>query len=256
MPLLLLILACSDPDPTLSEQPLTDTEEDTASDTGDTGDTGDTALVLPSLADILDHSVNQASTTLYTDPDTSGAALWVQTQEGVNDAGGFNGAGIGNKAIAGIPGFDGLALSELGTVHMSARHASGAQEIYLNLLLDLACDGEDVRILVVTDLGDAPPDDQGYSEVSITSEAPIWRAVGGIDDILPGHLDPEPGSLTPVLSAYPAACLRDVDTQDGGMPANQVTRSVLWVLGDSSSNSANSWYIRALEVAGVRFEAP
>jgi hypothetical protein len=80
--------------------------------------------------------------------------------------------------------------------------------------------------------------------------------VGGIDELLPGHLDTEAGSLTGVLESYPHACLRDVDTLDGGMPPGVVTQSVLWVLGDSSNTSANSWYIQALAVGDVRFEAP
>lgn len=59
------------------------------------------------LADLVELSVNAASAAA----DSGG--LHMRTEAGTNPVGGFNGTGTGNKAIAGIEGYDGLLLADL-----------------------------------------------------------------------------------------------------------------------------------------------
>ena len=152
---------------------------------------------------------------------------------------------------------NGLGLGELGALRAEGRSETGDSSLYLNLVVDLACDGSALVIAVVDVEGFAIEDlAEGYASYAADPDAEQWRAVGGLDDILPGHLESDRGRLVEVVEAYPEACLRDADTLDGGMPAGVVTRSVLWVLGDSSNTEANGWTVRSLGVGEDVLGAP
>ena len=261
----LIALSCAPEPDSAIDEPLveqdTDTDSDADSDTDSDSDAdsdtdSDSDTDPPSLADIDDHSVNRASVALSTDDASGDVALWMTTESGSNDAGAFHGGGVGNKAIAGVPGFDGLPLAELAVLRVQARPVLGDPELYLNVLVDLGCDGEALKIVVVApdSWGESGVDADGYLSLAGDPAAGQWRAVGGLDDILPSHLDAPSGTLTDVLDSYPDACLRDADTLDGGMPVDTVTRSVLWLLGDSANTDEAGWYIRSLSVGDVVFE--
>ena len=256
--LLLALLACASDPPADSEEGLVEADADTDSDAdsdadSDTDTDTDSDSDPPSLRDIEDHSVNRATVTF------DEGLLQLATEGGDNPVGGFNGEGVGNKAIAGVPGFDGLALSDLGRLNAVGRSDAGVGLLYLNVLLDLNCDGTDVRILVVDNFGEPEEDTGAESEwraYKANPQARQWRAVGGLDELLPSHLEDQRGKLDGVIEAYPSACLRDADTGDGGMPTGVETRSVLWILGDSSNAIVQEWSIRKLSVGEVVFEAP
>ncbi len=228
---------------------------DTASgsDTQDT-DTQDTAPPALSLADLVDHSVNKA-TAGWSDP---AQALILETQKGNNPPGGFNGQGTGSKAIAGLPGLDGLLLGELETLTVDAQVGSGTAHLYVNVQLDLACDGTDVRVLVVDEqtLGDPVATDDGWPRYTLEAAGPHWKAVGGLDDLLPGHLDGTGRPLTAVVDAYPAACLVDFSTHDGGMPKDEVTSAIMLLLGDSSTTDAYRWGVVRVSVNDTVWAPP
>ena len=252
--MLLWILGCAPPPPVTSSAPLVESDADTDADS-DTDTDSDTDAD-PTLAEVEDHSVNRASVSLDTDPETGDGGLLVRTEEGDNEVGAFHGSGTGNKAIAGVPGFDGLPLAELDGLGIQARPHEGERELYLNVLVDLACDGQQLRILVVDSWGETGVDSGGYLDLSADPGAPVWKAVGGIDELLPGHLEADRATLTPLAQAYPDACLRDADTLDGGMPADVETRAILWILGDSSNTSANAWYVREVSIGDLALRAP
>lgn len=217
-------------------------------------DSGDAGAEMASLADIVDLSVNQASAGLASDGD----GLQLRAEAGDNDAGGFNGSGTGNKSIAGLPGYDGLALSEFVGVACETRLVAGTWSPYWNLVLDLDGTGSTLKIIVASSSSDGAPEDLGGDvwRYAFAAHEAQWSAVGGLDDLLPSHLAGETGSLTDVLAVYPDAVLRDATTGDNGMPAGVETTALMLIVGDSLNTSEAEQRVTAIEVNGERFEGP
>lgn len=197
-----------------------------------------------SLDDLIDLSVNDASAAVDAD-----GLLRLRTEEGDNDAGGFNGTGTGNKAIAGLPGFDGLALLDLHSLAVESTAVSGGSSLYFNVIVDLSCGSGDLSLIVadatvgtITDLGG------GLSRGEYSADEAQWKAVGGLDELLPEHLDSTGGRLSSVVASYPLACLRDADTGDAGMPKDTVTTAIMLILGDSLNHSAQEQRVSRVEV--------
>ena len=200
-----------------------------------------------SLADIVDLSVNQASATV----DAGG--LYLDTDDGDNAAGGFNGTGTGNKSIAGFPGWDGLWLGALSGLAVETTSTEGGSTPYFNLVLDLDGAGCNYKVIVAdTTLATASAVGDGM-RYSYAAGSAQWKAVGGLDDILPGHLESTGGALSDVLAAYPGAVLADADTGDNGLPAGVETTSLMLILGDSLNHSALGHTVSAVEVSGDRY---
>lgn len=201
------------------------------------------------FADVLDQSVNRASVGV------EDGALVLRTESGDNAVGAFNGEGTGNKAIGGLPSFDGRSLAELSGLAMETTAVTGGSTPYFNVLVQLecGCDGElvvvaDSTVATATDLGD------GVTRYAYAADAPQWKAVGGLDDLLPEHLASTGGSLAEVADAYPDACLVDADTGDRGLPKGVVNSAILVILGDSLNTTAYEQQIGALEIGDQRYE--
>ncbi len=229
----LLLVACGGDDTTADSG----TDSAATSDSGGPLDSGSQDLRL--LTAWVDHSVNDA-TAGWSD---AAQVLLLETNEGTHPPGSFNGVGTGSKAIAGLPGQGGTWLNALEGITVDAKLASGEAHFYLNVLVDLACDGVDVRILVVdeTTFGDPVAGEGDWDRYTASADQPQWKAVGGLDDLLPTHTGGDGRPLGPVVEAYPGACLADADTGDGGMPKGVVTSSVMVILGDSANTEANRW---------------
>lgn len=225
-------------------------DEDSGADTADSAS-------MPSLADFEDLSVNQASAAYEGAPTF---ALRLRTEAGSNDAGGFNGGGTGNKSIAGAAGYDEAPLAGFADLAFETRGIAGPLTPYFNVIVDLDCgNGDTPLVLVVADTTAAtgPVDlGEGISRYEWAANAAQWRAVGGLGDLLPSHIATEAGKLSDVVFAYPAACLRDANTGDGGLPAGVVTPAVLVILGDSNNTAEQEQWVTAVEIGTVRYEAP
>jgi len=194
-----------------------------------------------SLDDTLDLSVNDAAASVAP---AGPSAVVLQTEAGGNPVGAFAGDGVGNKAIAGLVGFDGLPLASFSGIAFRVRDGGG--QPYANVVVDLGCDGADLALVVASG---APVGPDGA--VTYAADASQWRAVGGLPGLLPGHLEPAAGTLTDVAVAYPAACLRDADTADAGLPAGDVTPAVMLILGDSRNTAALRVELSDVVVAGA-----
>lgn len=215
---------------------------------GDSGGGG-----FESLRDVVDLSVNDASAGVV-DDDAGGLRL--RAEAGENLPGGFNGEGVGNKSIAGLTGFDGLALGELSLLAMETSSAVGGTTPYFNVVVDLACGCDDLVLMVAdTTLASAADLGGGVTRYTYLAGDAQWKAVGGLDDILPAHLESTGGALTDVLAAYPMACLRDADTGDYGMPADTVTTAIMAIVGDSVNVSELEHRVSAIEVGASRYTA-
>lgn len=212
-------------------------------------DSGDEVADLSSL---LDHSVNDAR--IGVEDDVGG--LLLRTEEGDNEVGAFNGSGTGNKAIGGVLGWSGVGLGDLSGLAVETQLVGGSTTPYFNLVLDLDGTGSTLNVIVTdTSMVDSPEDlGDGVTRYAFAADAPQWKAVGGLDDLLPEHLSSEGGTLTSVLAAYPDACLRDADTGDNGLPAGVVTSAVMIILGDSLNHSQHEHRVSALDVGDTRYE--
>ena len=234
-PLLLLCLCACDPD-----------------DDGGPDDSGPDGGGFESLRDVVDLSVNEASAGVVDDAD---GGLRLRAEAGTNPVGGFNGEGTGNKSIAGLTGFDGTALNTLSLLAIESRSIVSSTP-YLNVVVDLDCGADDLHLIVAepsvassTDLGG------GVTRVEFLASAEAWKAVGGLDDLLPSHLDTVGGALSDVVSAYPRACLKDADTGDLGLPADTVTTAIMAIVGDSVNTSELELRVSAIEVGARRYTA-
>lgn len=199
--------------------------------------------------DVLDQSVNRATVGV------EDGALVLRTESGDNPVGAFNGEGTGNKAIGGLPSYDGLPLSELSDLAVEAAAVTGGSTPYFNVLVQLEC-GCDDELVVVADSTVATTTDLGggLTRYAYAADAPQWKAVGGLDDLLPAHLASTGGSLADVVAAYPDACLADADTGDNGLPKGVINSAILLILGDSLNTSALEQRVEALEIVGERYE--
>ena len=191
----------------------------------------------------IDLSVNDATAEVLP---SGPSALRLVTAAGANPPGGFAGDGVGNKAIAGLPGFDGAPLSTFNG--LSFRVDPGTAAPYANLVVDLGCDGAE-RVLVVA--SGAPVGADGA--VAYAAGDAVWRAVGGLDALLPGHLESAAGRLADVVAACPSACLRDADTRDAGLPAGELTEAGMIILGDSRNQEVLEQRVLGVQIGPVRY---
>jgi hypothetical protein len=199
------------------------------------------------LDEAIDLSVNDAEATARPAEPTS---VWLRAEAGTNPVGAFGGSGVGNKVIAGLAGLDGAPLAGLTSLSVTTR---GEAAPYFNAIVDLGCDGSRLALVVASGTPAEPAAD-GALRTTYPADAAQWRAVGGLDDLLPGHLDAAAGRLTDVSAAYPSACLRDADTGDAGLPAGEVTSAVLLILGDSRNLQPLSLEVTEIRVSGLPYE--
>jgi hypothetical protein len=195
-----------------------------------------------------DHSANRASVTPGRELP---AGLVLRTGSAEYAPGGFGGLGTGNKAIAGLPGLDGLPLASMRGIGWDSVAVEGGSAPYANLIVDLMCDGQ--RLALVVASGPGVTVAPGRSRFAFDARQPVWRAVGGLDALLPGHLDPAAGRLADVAAAYPAACLAHAVTGDPGLPADAETPAAMVILGDSLNRAVLEQRIPAIQVGPVRY---
>ena len=230
-----------------------DSGDKTAGDDTGAAATGEDSAVVAdpvTLSSFIDLSVNAASARF-----DSAAGLVLRTESGTNEPGGFNGGGVGNKSIAGAPGHDASPLGDLTGLALEGTPVSGTWEPYFNVIVDLDCTGETFRLVVAdAPLATTTATAAGGTRYAFAASSPQWKAVGGLDDLLPSHLESTGGTLTSVVEAYPLACLRDASTGDGGLPAGVVTSAVLIILGDSANTAEAQFDALAVEIGPSRYE--
>lgn len=228
---------------------------------------------------LLDLSVNAARL----DRGYPAGAIVLRAGARTNAAGAFNGGGVGNKAIAGVFGFDGLPLGSLLSLSYTWTSVQGpvgptwlppgaASPLvpYVNLVVDFNPAGpSDLRILVVTDSGlGAPisPSIGTYTNDGLNNITHAWSSAQNVL-IVNAPPNPVPGGVPPAITvgpswtqnaysfaalvaANPTAVLRDAFTGDGGLPAGAITPAVLLVSGDSANVTRSGKRFLAFSVNG------
>ena len=209
-------------------------------------------------------SVNRASVEIQPDGVSADSkALRFQTSSGTNDTGGFNGTGVGNRAVLGLGSWHARPVSQAEPISFDAQSFAGSEAIGVSLQIDLKCDGTEIRVVgasgaaIATETTSSGGD--GYTRFTASLAKPIWNASG--NPILSSDASyvivPSSGSrvsLTALLSEYPAACLRNASTSASDLPKGIPTAAVLWALGQDSTSAVNSVFVRRLSVGSEVFE--
>ncbi len=222
----------------------------------------DTRAYLPK--DFYGQSVNRATVEIQPDGTSSSSkALRFQVASGTNDVGGFNGSGVGSRAILGLGSFHGTPVAQAEPVTFDAKNFAGAEAIGISLQIDLSCDA--VHIHVVTASGAAVAAEpnsstgDGYTRFSASTNRAIWLAPNGpiVDPATSTILVPASGApvtLADLLAKYPAACQKNAATGAEELPKGIPTAPVLGTLGRDSTTTLNSTYVRRLSVGSQVFE--
>lgn len=150
-----------------------------------------------------------------------------------NPVGAFVGGGVGNKAITGFSGFNGMKLSELGGLEFDAKILVGpTTNIYFNFLVDLDCSAdENLGLLKLADItarrrivvwnpniASGYAVGGGYTRYAGSFADSQWNIVGA-PALGMSPLGNPSAALTP-LSGYPFACVVDGVSGDNGLPRN------------------------------------
>ena len=207
---------------------------------------GDNLFTYPNRVDL---SVNNGRVTEVNSPNPV-----LHCATGGNVAGGYNGGGVGNKAILGLDVLDGLGLASLVSLSWTYTNLTPYIPVfwpnpYANLIIDLL--GTDVTYKVgVIDPQIAPALSPGSSVVNPDGSTTwTWLAASNamllvgspFVPVIPithgaGAYPAASYSIADILSAYPAAKFRRRSSLDGGLPKTTVTPAFMIVEGDSGNN--------------------
>lgn len=220
-------------------------DTDNGSGHGGGGGGGSISCTTPSalgLSYVCDLSVNAASaktTTGHGNP----LVLDVIASSSAPAIGGYNGNGRGNRSIAGFHGYNRLKLSDLDEITFDALKISGSYSVELGLQADLECDGATlVYLTVVATSFAAPVQVDGHDRYRARPDQALWNAQGGLVDPTnpfgfllndPGAVDPTPNTLSPLIAAYPNACVHNFSAGFRDLPKGAAASGILLTLGSS-----------------------
>ncbi len=214
--------------------------------------------------DFYNQSVNRAAVDLQLDAATSTSkAIRLQTSSGANTPGGFNGSGLGNRAVLGNGAWHARPVAQAEPITFDAKVFSGLENVGVNLQVDLACDGTSVRVVNASGAAigfqthTAVSD--GYTRFTASTAAAIWLSPTSaiVDPDNAAVLVPSSGtavSLSALLVKYPAACLKNAATGANDLANGIPTAAVLFTLGEDSSTTVNSTFVRRLTIGSQVYE--
>lgn len=232
----------------------------------------------PALATMT--QANSVTLSIVTDGSGTKVLSMLTPATGLQPIGAYVGGGRGNKGILEVGGFDGLKLSDMGSVELDAKFGSGtAGNFYMNFLVDLDCvKNEDLNVLTIADIrinrriivwipgaGSLQPD--GYTRYSVTPTDSAWLIVGS--PTLSMGQNPSGPATALGLSGFPNACIVDGVSADGGLPRNTsnaacVTgaalpttasaacgaphKGALVLIGDSNNTAAKEYLVKRIKI--------
>ena len=228
------------------------------------------------------HSVNAASIEAF---DTTSPIM--RTNTTLNGAGGFNGGGVGNKAILGHWIDAPLALSALASIELLIEQLTPEAGLaftipYLNAIVELDPVGYP-GVLAVLSFGDTqnPLNLGTYTTPALNQHRTVWTPganflqvvsdkgmgppqvstpvpVAGPATVPISHGIAQPSnwnnhdySLANLVVAYPNARIVNGSSLDGGMPRTTKTAGFLVTLGDSSTRIQNSVSLIEWKINGI-----
>jgi len=227
-----------------------------------------------------DFSVNEAQAYLTSEPE-----LVLRTSALAPGAGGYNGGGVGNKAIWGVWGLDGLPIAQFLSAELVWTNVVGPAGInyipaepttvatpYLNFLVDFDPLGAgDIRVCVIcTDQLNPAINNAVGTQANNGSNELTYSWDGNTQDVLIVGAPPAavPGGVAPnvsvgpgwfensytwqaLVAANPSAVLVDAYSGDGGLPAGAITPAFMVISGDSNAQIKQGKRILSLDANGI-----
>lgn len=194
------------------------------------------------------------------------AAPVLHVQTGGNSAGGFNGAGVGNKGILGFRTGNNLPLGTWTGHQYTYRDLSPLTSLwqpYTNLVVDINGDGSLYKIFVVDPLSN-PALNPGTSVTNLDGSKTFTHVAGThyvlvVNDLagvvpfvnLGASWVNHGYRIADILAVYPAAKFKEAASGDGGMPASVITPPFMLVVGDSSNNKLHAVRLTNVSFNGV-----
>ncbi len=215
--------------------------------------------------EFYNQSVNRASVEIQPDGvSATSKSIRFQTSSGSNPAGGFNGVGLGNRAIVGINGWHSRPVAQAEPITFDARNFSGVEKIGVNLQIDLKCDG--TALYVVNAKGsdiavqNNSPAGDGYTRFTASTLAAVWLSPTSsiLDPDTSAVLVPASGTavtLSALLTKFPLACLKNAATSAIDLAARVPTAAVLISLGDDATATVNTTFVRRLTIGSAVHES-
>lgn len=208
--------------------------------------------------DFYNQSVGHASVELQPDGITAASkAIQFQTAIDANASGGFNGSGVGNRAVLGNGAWHGRPVAQAEPVTFDAKNYSGSEAVGVNLQIDLACDGVSIRVVNAAggDIGlqNHAAAGDGYTRFTASTSVKIWLSPTS------AILDPDnsavlvPATGTPVtlqalLAKFPAACLKNASTGAKDLANGVPTAGLSLALGTDSTLTINRTFVRRITI--------
>lgn len=220
-----------------------------------------------------DHSVNGGAVDDFTK-----TPCILRTNTNVNNAGAFNGGGIGNKGILGHFLTAPLLLSALARVQLdyellAPENGTGPLRVpYLNAIVEFDPAGAPgvYSVLVFGDPNSPPALNLGvFSSLGGDKYRTVWTAANYVSVVVfkgtlinslapgipPATIPPDATvgaawpnnsySIPTLLAQYPNARIVNASSGDGGLPKNTITAGLLAILGDSGTVIQNAVRINA-----------
>lgn len=244
---------------------LADSDSDPAVDTGDSTPLPFVPTREPCLANApadlsgwCDVGVNNADAIIPTEPgDPLRLELLGRMPAPGPAPGGFNGNGIGNRALAGTLQVGGDRLADAGELTIESQRVAAGPTLFPELLLhvDLACDGAS-RAWLTTSLEDWRPalDGRNWTTQRLTSDRGVWYALTQVPDpredadrdLLDRRSAPNarPNTLDAVIEAYPDACLVNTSTPARSLPPGTLPGLMISMGGDVQASATATWQVR------------
>jgi hypothetical protein len=180
--------------------------------------------------------------------------LRMRLLDGTNSTGGFNGPGIGNRALVGVSLYDTTLLSNFDGVKYDFTSDGLMPEVLLQV--DLECNGSVPRLLTANANSLLPGValSGGYRRLAATPGVAAWTTNLAVTDPLDPSIvlldESTPSTLADVIAAYPNACIKNAATFDLAMPKGLPTAGVLLSLGSESTTIPSTVLIDRIEIDG------
>ena len=202
-------------------------------------------LIPPYTADIYSVAVNNAD--LGRASVSGNHFAQIISAGGPSAVGAFYGSGVGNKALIGIGGdsFAGKNAGLFSSIQFKTlelvSNASGAYNVYLNILVDLNCNisNPSYVIVVVDEYAVTSTPKGNWNSYVINATDSVFKSVGAKGG-LPSNNGTTGLPFTTLTTAYPLACFVAADTHDNGMKRAQVVSPFLLIHGDSAYTQISS----------------
>lgn len=195
-----------------------------------------------------DQSVNRAVVSAMLSGGTG--HLRLRTFAGENPAGGFNGDGLGNRALLGLGSHAGTKLSELGSITFDFKAIKGDERVSIALVVDLDCGepavasgGSSDTILVTassTRLGEGATLPEDLSRIEAFTSDSLWQtSAADLTDpsdpsitLLHSESSATASSLDAVIARFPQACILNSASGAHALPLSVPTAGILFALGE------------------------